>query len=372
MAQTSAAPLERASRGDLSSAVRARVACLPPLATNPYQRLLYGALAPLGVELVGDARLKLGWLVSSRRSVDVLHFHWPEGYYRFRHGPACVQRAASWLDLGAFALRVRAAKALGFRVVWTVHQVRPHESHGRIDGVAAKVLARLADELVAHDEHTAAAVGRELGRAATVIPHGSYVDVYEPGPGRRAARERLGLGEDDVVFLLFGHLRAYKDVDLVLDAWLEAELGPRARLLIVGMTDLGAPVARIRAAAAADPRIVTLLEFVPDERVGEIYSAADVALVARGDGGTSGALVLALSLGVPAIVSARPAYLDLTVGDDAGWSFSPGDPSSLAAALERAAGDPEGVRSRADAALGAAARLDWGPIAAETARILSA
>lgn len=370
MTEVSAASYERAVPARVP--IRARVACLPPLATNPYQRLLYDALSDVGVELVPNARLKLSWLVRSRRAVDVLHFHWPEGYYRFRRGPQWLRGALSWADVGAFTLRVAVAKALGYRVVWTVHQMRPHESDGRIDAVAAKLLGRLVHGLVAHEEHTAAQVRRELGREAAVIPHGSYVGAYPPGPGRAESRKRLGLEEDDVVFLLFGHLRAYKDVDLVLAAWEQAKLPPTARLLIVGMTDDGAPLDAIRRAGASDARVVPLLGFVPDERVAEFYDAADAALVARRDGGTSGALVLALSLGVPAIVSGQPAYLELTEPDTAGWAFAPGDASSLAATLEHVASAPGEVEARAEGARAAAARLDWEPIADATARILSA
>ena len=53
------------------------------------------------------------------------------------------------------------------------------------------------------------------------------------------------------------------------------------------------------AAAAADERIKPLLEFIPDERVSELFAASDAAVCPRQDGGTSGALILALSMGVP-------------------------------------------------------------------------
>ena len=354
-----------------STAARpARVACLPLLSSNPYQRLLYAALREQDVELVGGARLKLGWLVRSRRRVDVLHFHWPEGYYRFRAGPVFLRGLLSWLNLAAFIVRVAVARALGYRIVWTVHQVVPHESHGAIDHLAARLLGLLSHRLVAHDTYTAAEVERRLRREAVVIPHGSFVGAYPAGRGRDTVRRQLGLDSDDLVFLLFGHLRAYKDVGIVLDAWRLAAMPAHARLVVAGMPDSGAPVARIESAASADRSIVTLLEFVPDDRVAELFEASDAALVARSDGGTSGALVLALSFGLPVIYAALPTYAELIGGESAGWAFEPGDSSSLARTLEAVAADSGLLPERSRRAHEAVGRLDWGPIAAATARVL--
>jgi beta-1,4-mannosyltransferase len=356
---------------DRTAGRRTRVACFPPLLTNPYQRLLYGALGEHGVDLVGQARLKLGWLVRSRRRVDVLHFHWPEGYYRFRAGSASLRGPLSWLNLAAFAVRIAAARALGYRIVWTVHQVVPHESHGAIDRVAARLLGRVAQRLVAHDRHTAEQVQRELRREAIVIPHGSFVGAYPPGRGGDEARRELGIEPDDLVFLLFGHLRAYKDLGVVLDAWGLATLPGHAKLIIAGMPDPGAPLARIESAASESRSIVALLDFVPDDRVAELFEASDAAIVARSDGGTSGALVLALSFGLPVVYGALPSYVELTGGESAGWGFAPGDPASLARTLAAVAADPAGRRQRSLRAQEAAVRLDWGPIAAATARVFA-
>ncbi|MGZ8795620.1 MAG: hypothetical protein ACXW0F_13405, partial [Gaiellaceae bacterium] len=99
-----------------------RIASLPPvLETNPYQRLLYAELARAGLELQPQPRLRLSWLWRHRHTVGLLHFHWPEAYYRY--GAGKLQGLRSWPLLGLFALRLAAAKALGYRVAWTIHQV---------------------------------------------------------------------------------------------------------------------------------------------------------------------------------------------------------------------------------------------------------
>jgi glycosyltransferase involved in cell wall biosynthesis len=88
----------------------------------------------------------------------------------------------------------------------------------------------------------------------------------------------------------------------------------------------------------------------------------------RGDGGTSGSLVLALTLGVPVVAADAPSYRELVGEGAAGWLFRPGDAASLASALERAAREPAEARAeKARAAAEVAGSLDW----AETARLMA-
>ena len=74
-----------------------------PLSENPYQRLLYDALAPHGFEVREGAVFKLGWLVRNRGAVRVLHFHWPQDHYRH---PPRPKGPVSWAKMGLFALRL--------------------------------------------------------------------------------------------------------------------------------------------------------------------------------------------------------------------------------------------------------------------------
>src|SRR5207302_523112 len=94
---------------------------------------------------------------------------------------------------------------------------------------------------------------------------------------------------------------------------------------------------------------------VPDDRVSGLHEACDVAVLPRSDGGTSGALVLALSLGLPVVAAAVPAYEELTRRGELGWHFAPGDAASLRAAIEEVAGDEAGRSLRAGRAADAAA-----------------
>jgi glycosyltransferase involved in cell wall biosynthesis len=183
-------------------------------------------------------------------------------------------------------------------------------------------------------------------------------------------RERLGLDDDERVFLTFGTLRAYKQLDLLLEAFRASSL-PRAALVVAGEASDPAEGERVLAAAGADPRVRPLLGRVDDEGVAELHAASDVAVLPRSDGGTSGALVLALSLGVPVIAARTQVVEEQTSGGRAGWLFEPGDAGSLRDALEdAAAADAATLAAKGAIGLESARRLSWPAIGERTAELL--
>lgn len=344
------------------------------LDTNPYQRLLYEQLAANGFRVEPSGEFRVRWLLRARRSVDLLHFHWPQGYWRANDRRRLSGPVVRWAYLGLFALRIATAKALGYGIAWTIHQVHPHEgAPSRVDRTGARILAWASRVLIAHDAATAASARAELGRAArdvTVVPHGSYLGVYEPGRSRSEVRGELGIDGDRFVFLHLGDMRAYKDLAVLIAAFRSTDL-PDATLVVAGKPADRDTETSLREAAAGDPRIALRFGFVPEEGVAELYDAADAAVVARGDGGTSGSLILALSMGKAVVAADRPSYRSLIGVDAAGWLFEPGDVGSLRHALEHARrATPAELDAKCRVALARAGRLDWTEIGGRTAELL--
>jgi beta-1,4-mannosyltransferase len=368
-----------------------RVARFPPSpGQNPYLRLLHDELSRFGVKLAAEPPFSLAWLWRARRKVDVLHFHWrPDHYYawyRFSRDetdrpPLGSQELGSWMRLTSFAARLAAARLLGYRVVWTIHEVYPPETAGRphgaisrrVDRVGSRLLAHASQVLLAHDEATARRARTEFGRAAreiNVLPHGSYVGVYPPGRPRSLVRKEIGLSQDSFVFLFFGKLRPDKAAELLVDAF-RSTTDDRLALVVAGQVQDVGSHDLLAGAAASDPRITLLLDFVPVERVRELFEASDVAVFPRSEPWTSGSLILALSLGVPAITARVSPYDELLGEGRAGWLFSPGDVGSLREALLEAASDSTQVSEKGAAALERAMTLpSWSEIAASTAELL--
>jgi glycosyltransferase involved in cell wall biosynthesis len=188
------------------------------------------------------------------------------------------------------------------------------------------------------------------------------VGFYPPATrSRSAARAAIGLPGDAYTYLIFGQLRRYKRIPEAIRAF--RTLPDRdARLLVAGAVRDATLRAELTDAAAGDTRVLLRLEHVPDERVTEIHRAADACVLPYGQVFSSGALLLALSLGLPVVapaagsaeIAARPA-------------IEPFEEGGLADALRAVRSGDQAERTRA--ACAAAARFDWEPIADRTLQL---
>ena len=319
------------------------------VAGNPYCDLLYRRLLALGVHVESEAEMSARWLVRNRKRVAVLHIHWPEFYYRGRGGAATLRGVAGFLScLGL-------AKALGYRIVWTIHNALPHEPHWA-DRLVRWILMRIARTTV-HSPAACLALPPG-GRRPTVVPHGNYIGCYPDTMDRGEARRRLGLGPNDRVLLSFGQVRDYKGLANLVQAFRAID-DPRLRLVIAGRAVVAADAESVRSLAVADPRISLHLRFVPDEEVQVFFNAADLVVLPYREVLTSGAAVLALSFGLPLVVPRLGCLEDIDVG--AAISYDPTDPQGLPRALETARLiDPAPLAACARAA---GIALDWDGIA---------
>jgi len=341
------------------------------------------------VDVAAQPPFSLGWLWRSRREVDVLHFHWrPDRYYAWCRSkrdardrpPAGSQELGSWVRLVSFAGRLASARLLGYRIVWTIHEVYPPQTASRppgtisrrVDRVGSRLLARASHGLIAHDAATAERARAEFGRAirnVRIVPHGSYSGVYPPGRPRATVRAELEVPNDAVVFLCFGVLRPDKSVALLVDAFRSTRDENLALVVAGRVEDVGSRLL-LEEAAAADSRIRLLLDHVPAERVGELFSASDAAVFPRSEPWTSGSLILALSLGVPAVAADVSPYDELLGRGRAGWLFNPWDAHSLSAKLLEAAADPQRAEKSTAALQQAAGLSTWADVARSTAELL--
>jgi glycosyltransferase involved in cell wall biosynthesis len=182
-------------------------------------------------------------------------------------------------------------------------------------------------------------------------------------------RSELGISRDAFIFLAFGHLRGYKELPLLIEAF-GSLASASARLVIAGVPWDATVREAVTRATGNDQRIQLMFGPVPDAGVAELFGAADAAVFPRGDGWTSGSLILAMSMGVPVVAANRDAYSRLMNGDASGWLFEPGSTSSLAECLLAAVQDREMAKRKGEAALRSARQMTWAASAAATARLL--
>lgn len=327
-------------------------------------RLFYNALAKHGFT-VERALKRDGWKLPMPAKGSLLHLHYgvQDFYLSRRYGDRLPVLARFILDV--LMLKLRRG-----HLIWTCHNIFPHE-RGTIwvEWLARFCLAKVADAVFVHSESARRQFGRTYLRDSQVhvIPHGTYATVYDcEGLSKEGARRFLGIPHDSFVYLFFGNIRAYKGIPELLTAFRGIESG-KARLVIAGSPSCPSVVQYIHAMKQRDARIQARLTYIPKNRVPYYVKASDVMVLPFRRITTSGSLILGLSFGLPVIVPACGFTRDL-LQSDYPLLFARNSPEDLLAVMQNArrldlAALSLRIRSVAD-------KLSWDSAAEQFARVV--
>jgi glycosyltransferase involved in cell wall biosynthesis len=279
---------------------------------NPYNRLLYEAVERQGVR-VEEFTLRNA-LAGGH---DLWHVHWPDD---FLSRPSTLEATAYVV---AELLLMTLARARGTRLVWTVHDLGPHESHHPwLERVFWRFFLPQVDGFVTLSTHARDAARRRFPRLRhvpnAVVPHGHYRPAYPNPVPHPEARSALHLAPDAPVVAFIGRIRPYKNVERLIAAfrgWSEAD----ARLLIVGNPSSDALQRSIEQAASGDRRIRLDLRFVPDDDLALVLGACDLVALPYEHILHSGSALLALSFDRPVLLPEQGAMAELRQHVGANW-----------------------------------------------------
>jgi glycosyltransferase involved in cell wall biosynthesis len=329
----------------------------PVARMNPYQALLYQRAWEAGigpVPIVREERIEELAEFARLGYATVLHLHWlnlPLAQAR------SAKEAAKQAD--AFIGRLDAFRATGGRIAWTIHNILPHGA--RFDAEEGRLRAAVAERADALHilaagtaEHVAPWFSLPADRLLHV-PHPSYAGAYEDHVGRDQARHELGIMPDELVFVVAGAIRPYKGLGDLLDAWEALPTDVPRRLVIAGGPSDEPGVQALLERAALHPTVLLHARKIPAGEMQLFLRSADIAVLPYLRSLNSGALMLALTFGLPVIV---PAGGGLAEGVDERFAITY-DPDREGALVDALNGAPSLVTQDArDAASAAAAALN--------------
>jgi beta-1,4-mannosyltransferase len=328
-----------------------------PVDDNSYLDRLTAALTEVGVPVVPT---RLAPFAVARRfalGMRAVHVHWPEYLVR-PFATTRVQAALNAVRLARMAGGLSACRLLRVRVVWTVHNLGPHEADASWAAFRAYALmSRVADVFVVHTHAAARRAQSRFARArgrVVVAPHGNYLGAHPPAATpREGVRARYGVPPDAFLLLAFGQVRRYKRLAELSRAVASVD-GGSVHLLVAGAVLDDGLAGELETIAAADDHVHLDLRRVPEERVAELHAAADAAAFNHAELFSSGALLLALSQGLAVITAQSDA-----AGEVAQWpavsTFEGGD--DLRRSIERLRAVDQATRR--SAALDAARAASW-------------
>ena len=332
---------------------------------NPYAGLLALELEKLDVHLeLGDYSLTKTWLDENKDRVDVLHLHWLHFFYR-RDTLEETVKAYS-----AFAESLAYAKHLGYRIVWTLHNLYPHERpFPDVDHLARLTVSRLADHVITHCDYGKRKAGELFYRQddITILPHGNFIDAFPSDVSRADARSLLGLEQNDFVYVYFGNARTYKGIEDLLESF-SAVTDDQSKLLLAIRNAFNPAYGDeiVEQSGLHEQVIVHASEYFDESEFQNFLNAADVGVFPFSQVMTSGSTIQALGFGLPVVVPDLGCLSEL-ITEDVGLRYNAADPEGLPKALRE-------IRHLDVAQMGKAARkkaesLDWPTIASETAKI---
>jgi teichuronic acid biosynthesis glycosyltransferase TuaC len=210
--------------------------------------------------------------------------------------------------------------------------------------------ARRADGLIAVSsglQGRLAALGVAPERVR-VLRNGVDLALFRP-PDRAAARRALGFSRPTL--LAVGNLVGLKRHRLMV----EAVVGlPEVDLVIVGEGPERAPIEALARERQVAER-VRLLGRVPQERLPDIYGAADLLLLVSTSEGWPNVLLESMACGTPVVVSELDGIGDIVAAPEAGRILGETTPERLAVAVRNMLAAPparEATRTYAE-------RFDW-------------
>lgn len=234
----------------------------------------------------------------------------------------------------AFGTLVRRLVTHGIPSVGLVHNALPHERRPGDKAFARYALGRSAGLVVLSDQVREDVEGLRLNVPVRQVAHPLYDGFGDPIP-KAEARAALGLDPDGPVFLFFGFIRRYKGLHVLLEA-MPSVLAqrPDARLVVAG--EFYADEDALRAQAAPLGDAVRLdADYIPEDRVGLYFSAADAVVQPYVTATQSGVAQIAFHFGTPVITTDVGGLAEIVPDGDAGLVVPPEDPAALAAALVR-------------------------------------
>ncbi|RJQ35841.1 glycosyltransferase [Candidatus Microgenomates bacterium] len=307
-----------------------------PKDPNPYQELLYSQLRlkikikylanPTKSYALGLILLFPQLLIYRLKGFDIFHLHW---VYNFK-SPINNILFKTIVTI-YFLLFLSIIKLLRYKLIWTVHNVLPHDKQFVNDVLARRFLSKLCDAKIVHSESTIDEMKKIKmdTKNVYIIPHGNYIESYENKVNERDAKKYFDYKIDDFVFLFFGRIEKYKGIEDLLEVFKKiTKKRKNIKLLIAGKCqdeNLKKLLNNYKNKLRNNIKICT--KFIENNEVQYYFNCANAIVYPFKEITTSGSVILALSFGKPVICPRIGALKDMP--DNLGYFYNERDEKGL-------------------------------------------
>ena len=205
-------------------------------------------------------------------------------------------------------------KALGIKIVYTVHNVLPHNIEQKYKDVYQKVYQK-SDKLIVHTKQAQRKLIEDFGipeEKIELIPHG-LLETNHKDKEKNEARKILKIKKDRELVLFFGGISPYKGLEFLIDTWNKVEQKEKKLLIIAGsgpkkyLNKLNYLIEDKNLSRSIETRFY----FIPDEELSLLLDASDIVVYPYKKITQSGALFLGMGKGKPVITTKVGGFLEV-------------------------------------------------------------
>lgn len=224
--------------------------------------------------------------------------------------------------LGSIARRIRSNHYT--RIVAITDNVIPHEKRPG-DRPFTRYFLAACHGFVTMSRSVLADLRRlHFKQPAQYKPHPLY-DNFGPLKSKPEALQALNLDPDYSYLLFFGFIRAYKGLDILLEAFADARLAALpVKLIVAGeYYEDAAPYEALIQQHQLENRLVRATDFIPNQRVVDYFCAADMVVQPYKNATQSGVSQIAYHFERPMLVTDVGGLAELIPDGEVGYVVKP-------------------------------------------------
>lgn len=214
------------------------------------------------------------------------------------------------------------------------HNMIPHEQN-ILDKILPPYFVKSMDGFIALSKSVVDDIDKfdKKGKPKTFSPHPIY-DHYGIRIEREKALSELGLDTNFRYVLFFGLVRAYKGLDLLIDAFANENLkNSNIKLIVAGEFYQDEKQYRNQISQfGLDDKIIIHNEFIPDDKVNLYFSAADIIAQTYKSATQSGVTQIAFHFEKPMLVTNVGGLGEIVINNESGYVVEP-NPTKISEAL---------------------------------------
>lgn len=250
---------------------------------------------------------------------------------------------AFWLpmmapSLGTIAKMIR--KNGHSRIIGLMHNLIPHEKRPG-DGPFTRYFVRQCHAFITLSREVEKDLHQLTAAPVAFAPHPVYDSFGDPVP-QTAARQHLQLNANNRYLLFFGFIRAYKGLDLLLEAFADPRLQAVENLQLLVAGEFYEDKKKYE--PLLGPRVKLVEDFIPNEEVKYYFSAADLVVQPYRTATQSGISQMAYHFEKPMLVTNVGGLPEIVPHGKAGYVTEP-TPKAIADGILHFLSQPSGVFS---------------------------